>query len=301
MQVQRYEQIFEAHCNIAILSYAMYNVRKERLMEKKFEQLEIRDDFMFSVIMRNPRYCKPFLECILGVKISHIEYPKSQETIDITADAKSVRLDIYVEDSENTVYNAEMQTVENRNIPKRTRYYQGMIDLNILEKGENYKSLKKSFVIFICTFDLFGKGRHIYTFENRCIQDTSLSLGDDTIKIILNTKGTMDDVTPELKSLLDFIDGEEPRDEFTKALEAAVKTVRKNEKWRLDYMTLQMNYQEKYEQGIEQGREQSNRQSALRMIKAGKLSNDEIALYSGLTTEQVEALEEMFQGNGDTF
>ena len=301
MQVQRYEQIFEAHCNIAILSYAMYNVRKERLMEKKFEQLEIRDDFMFSVIMRNPRYCKPFLECILGVKISHIEYPKSQETIDITADAKSVRLDIYVEDSENTVYNAEMQTVENRNIPKRTRYYQGMIDLNILEKGENYKSLKKSFVIFICTFDLFGKGRHIYTFENRCIQDTSLSLGDDTIKIILNTKGTMDDVTPELKSLLDFIDGEEPRDEFTKELEAAVKAVRKNEKWRLDYMTLQMNYQEKYEQGIEQGREQSNRQSALRMIKAGKLSNDEIALYSGLTTEQVEALEEMFQGNGDTF
>lgn len=142
---------------------------------------------------------------------------------------------------------AEMQTVENRNIPKRTRYYQGMIDLNILEKGENYKSLKKSFVIFICTFDLFGKGRHIYTFENRCIQDTSLSLGDDTIKIILNTKGTMDDVTPELKSLLDFIDGEEPRDEFTKELEAAVKTVRKNEKWRLDYMTLQMNYQEKYE------------------------------------------------------
>lgn len=301
MQVQRCEQIFEAHCNIAILSYAMYNVRKERLMEKKFEQLEIRDDFMFSVIMRNPRYCKPFLECILGVKISHIEYPKSQETIDITADAKSVRLDIYVEDSENTVYNAEMQTVENRNIPKRTRYYQGMIDLNILEKGENYKSLKKSFVIFICTFDLFGKGRHIYTFENRCIQDTSLSLGDDTIKIILNTKGTMDDVTPELKSLLDFIDGEEPRDEFTKELEAAVKTVRKNEKWRLDYMTLQMNYQEKYEQGIEQGREQSNRQSALRMIKAGKLSNDEIALYSGLTTEQVEALEEMFQRNGDTF
>ena len=110
---------------------------------KAFEQLQIKDDFMFSVIMRNPKYCKPFLERILGVKISRIEYPKSQETIDITADAKSVRLDIYVEDAENTVYNVEMQTVENRNLPKRTRYYQGMIDLNILEKGENYKNLKK--------------------------------------------------------------------------------------------------------------------------------------------------------------
>ena len=181
------------------------------------------------------------------------------------------------------------------NLPKRMRYYQGMIDLNILEKGENYKNLKKSFVIFICTFDLFGLGRHVYTFENRCIEDLELPLGDDTTKIILNTKGTLDDVSPEMKKLLNYIDGEAPSDEFTEELEQAVKKVRDNEKWRLDYMTLQINYQEKYEQGIEQGREQSNRQSALRMIKAGKLSNDEIALYSGLTTEQVEALEEIFQ------
>ena len=48
-------------------------------------------------------------------------------TIDLSADAKSVRLDIYVEDEKNTVYNIEMQTVENRNIPRRTRYYQGIM------------------------------------------------------------------------------------------------------------------------------------------------------------------------------
>ena len=260
-------------------------------MEKAFEELQLKDDFMFSVIMRNPKFCKPFLERILGVKISRIEYPKSQETIDIAADAKSVRLDIYVEDGKETVYNIEMQTTENRNLPKRTRYYQGMIDLNILEKGDNYKNLKRSFVIFVCTFDSFGEGRHIYTFENRCIQNLELGLGDDTTKIILNTKGTMDDVTPEMKKLLDFIDGKEPEDDFTRELDEAVQSVRKNEKWRLDYMTLQMNYQEKYEQGIEQGIEQGNKQSALRMIEAGKLSPEEIALYSDLTLEQVLELE----------
>ena len=86
------------------------------------------------------------------------------------------------------------------NLPKRMRYYQGMIDLNILEKGENYKNLKKSFVIFICTFDLFGLGRHVYTFENRCIEDLELPLGDDTTKIILNTKGTLDDVSRNEKA-----------------------------------------------------------------------------------------------------
>ena len=251
-------------------------------MGKAFEKLQIKDDFMFSVIMRNPRFCKPFLERILNIKISRIEYPKSQETIDISADAKSVRLDIYVEDGKETVYNIEMQTTENRNLPKRTRYYQGMIDLNILEKGENYRDLKRSFVIFVCTFDLFGEGRHIYTFENRCIQNPELSLLDGTTKIILNTKGIMDDVTPEMKRLLDFIDGKEPEDDFTRELDEAVQSVRKNEKWRLDYMTLQMNYQEKYEQGIEQG----NKQAALRMIEAGKLSYEDMVAQLEIAIHQ---------------
>ena len=147
------------------------------------------------------------------------------------------------------------------------RYYQGMIDLNILEKGENYKNLKKSFVIFICTFDLFGLGRHVYTFENRCIEDLKLPLGDDTTKIILNTKGTLDDVSPEMKKLLNYIDGEAPSDEFTEELEQAVKKVRDNEKWRLDYMTLQMSYQEKFEQGLEQGLERGIEQGISGTIK----------------------------------
>lgn len=256
-------------------------------MEKAFEELQLKDDFMFSVIMRNPKLCKPFLERILGIKIRRIEYPKSQETIDLSADAKSVRLDIYVEEGKETVYNIEMQTTQNRNLPKRTRYYQGMIDLNILEKGANYKNLKRSFVIFVCTFDLFGEGRHIYTFENRCIQNLGLRLGDETTKIILNTKGSSNDITHELKKLLDFIDGKEPEDDFTRELDQAVQSARKNEKWRLDYMTLQMKYQEKYEQGIEQG----NIQAALRMIEDGDLPSEKIALYSGLTLEQVLDLE----------
>ena len=263
------------------------NQSKEATVIKSFEELEFRDDFIFGVIMRNPKYCKPFLETILGIKISGIEYPKTQETIDITANAKSVRLDVYVEDEHNTVYNIEMQVSTNKNLPKRARYYQGMIDLNILEKGEDYKNLKRSYVIFICTFDLYGKGRHIYTFENRCLQDYEIAFGDETTKIILNTKGTMNDVSPEMKRLLDYIDGREASDDFTTRLEAAVKSVKHNEKWRVEYMTLEMRYRELLEQGLEQGLEQEKTQTALRMFKAGKLSFEEIALYTGLSIEKV--------------
>lgn len=37
----------------------------------------------------------------------------------------------------------------------------------------------------------------------------------------------MDDVIPEMKKLLDFIDGKEPGDDFTRTLDDAVQSVRK--------------------------------------------------------------------------
>ena len=76
--------------------------------------------------------------------------------------------------------------------------------------------------------------RHLYSFEYLCDQDPSLTFGDETIKIILNTKGTMDDVSPEMKRLLEYIDGQAASDEFTRELDDAVQSVRRNEKWRLD-------------------------------------------------------------------
>lgn len=64
-------------------------------MSKKFEVLTISDDFMFGIIMRNPKYCKPFWETILNIKISRIEYPQDQKTINLSLDAKSIRLSFY--------------------------------------------------------------------------------------------------------------------------------------------------------------------------------------------------------------
>ena len=48
-------------------------------MAKAYEELELQDDFMFGKIMQDPKYCKPFLETILGIKIRRVEYPESQK------------------------------------------------------------------------------------------------------------------------------------------------------------------------------------------------------------------------------
>ena len=234
---------------------------------KKYEELELRDDFMFSRIMSNPKFVKPLLETILGVKIRKIVYPQTQKTIDLSLQAKGIRLDVYVEDDQNTVFNLEMQTSDGANLPKRMRYYQGMIDLNILDKGQDYTTLKKSYVIFICTFDPFGEGRHIYTFCNTCQENTALTLDDDAVKIILSTKGTMDDVSPEMKRILDYIDGKGASYKFTEELEEAVRSARQNERWRLDYMTLEYEYRQRYLEGKEEGREEGRAEGRERTIQ----------------------------------
>lgn len=137
-----------------------------------------------------------------------------------------------------TVYDIEIQTTNKKNLPRRVRYYQGLIDVNILEKGEDYKALRKSYVIFIATYDPFGKGRYVYTFENRCREDNSIALGDDAVKLVLNTKGTVGEINGELKALLRYMDGMEPDSEYTKDLNQAVTEVKADEEWRREFMVM---------------------------------------------------------------
>ena len=221
-----------------------------------WEELQISNDFIFGKVMQDPKLCKELLQRILPcLKIDHIEYPETQKAIRPDIDAKSVRLDVYVEDGKGTVYDIEMQVGMSKELPKRTRYYQSLLDMRMIDKGEPYKKLKPSYIIFICPFDQFGMGRHIYTFENICKEDKSVLLNDGTTKIFLNAKGTMDDVSPELKAFLDYVAGKKPADPFVDELEEAVKNARKNREWRHEYMTLLMRDQENIEMGMEKGME----------------------------------------------
>ena len=99
----------------------------------------------------------------------------------------------------------------------------------MIDKGQSYKKLNPSYVIFICQFDLFHMGRHIYTFESICREDKNISLGDGAVKIFLNADGKMNDVSRELKAFLDYVAGKKSEDAFVNKLEEAVKAAKKNE------------------------------------------------------------------------
>lgn len=55
------------------------------------------------------------------------------------------------------IFDVEMQMSDTLELPKRSRYYQSVCDMDSLEAGKFYSDLKESYVIFICPFDLFGK------------------------------------------------------------------------------------------------------------------------------------------------
>ncbi len=222
--------------------------------KKKWEQLTFADDFMFGKIMVNPDICKGVLERILGIEIERIEYVERQKSLDVDYDAKSIRMDVYVKDGKGTIYNIEMQAANDDDLAKRSRYYQSIIDMELLDKGLPYEELNQSFVIFICNFDLFGKGRHIYTFKNLCTEDTYIHLKDETTKIFLNAKGILDDANPELKAFLNYVSTGIPSDDtFIKRLDDEVKKARTNKKWRREYMKYHVNMMIAKKKGRKEG------------------------------------------------
>jgi len=216
---------------------------------KKYEELRFTDDFMFcKILTHNKKLCIKLLELILKQKIKNIKFIAAQKEAKESYDGKGIRMDVYLQNGD-TIYDIEMQTVTLKELAKRMRYYQGMIDMESIGAGESYKKLKKTYIIFICTFDFYGAGRHIYTFKNLCKEDTNIEMGDDTSKIVISTKGTMDDVDPEMKQFLEYLDGKTPVTDFTKEIDAKVKEAINQEKWRSDYMTLAMKYREEREAG----------------------------------------------------
>ncbi|MDY4893180.1 MAG: Rpn family recombination-promoting nuclease/putative transposase [Agathobacter sp.] len=192
-------------------------------MAKEYRELCFTDNFMFcKVVGNNEELCRHMLELILGKSIRKVEINTAEKVIDLTPEAKSIRMDVYLDDDENTVYDLEMQTSAKKNLPKRLRYYQGVIDLNLIEKGDDYDQLPESVIIFICTFDYFGKKLPFYVFENRCEAMPELLLGDATKKIFVNPYGNRDGLPDDVVNFLDYIRDRKAEDAFTRELEQAV-------------------------------------------------------------------------------
>lgn len=262
---------------------------------KTLQELSLADDYLFSKVMEDPDICRLLLEKILNVTIRKVELDIPQKSIDPNYTSHGIRLDVYVADDQNTIYSVEMQRSNEYNIPKRLRYYQGMMDMDQLQKGSAYSSLKRDIIIFICTFDCFGEGRHRYTFESRCAENLQLCLGDETTKIILNTRGTMADLDQEILEFLSYVEQTDDHTaasatgELVRKIHRRVKKVKESKELEVEYMKLLENLKEQWEDGHTAGWDEKALEDASNLKKAG-VDLSIIAKCTGLTLEAVEKL-----------
>ena len=271
---------------------------------KTWEELTISDNFIFQNVMEDPAICKEFLEKLLKVEVRNINYVELEKFFNVEMEGKAIRLDVYAEDAGTSVYDIEMQTTKSPHdsLPKRTLYYQALIVANQIKRGSDYQDLKKTFIIFVCTFDPFGEGRRIYTFKNICLESPSLRLANGSTTIFLNAKGINGEVDKDIQDMLEFINGKKAQGDFVKRIATKVGEVKSNDRLKVRYMSWYAEEmrikrlariegrEEGRAEGRVEGREEGRTEVRLEMIKNLLSENaplDLISKVSGWTKEKI--------------
>lgn len=266
---------------------------------KPYQELTIADDYMFSKVMSQPKFCQPFLEALLEVKIAKIDVIDKQKDLKDTYDAHGIRLDVYVKDKKGTIYDVEMQTTTQEALEKRIRYYQSGIDRYALATSRKYKNLSDSYIIFICLDDYFNQqlaryDRISYIVDAKDPTKTPIcDYCDGSHVIILNASfltGNTDDV------VLDFLryawhtynkQSFMAASEYVREIDEAVEITKHSEKEEAAYMTFAAKLQEAMEEGIDIGQYRLVRDTVFFILDNGD-SLDESLKHVRFPEELVE-------------
>ena len=133
-------------------------------------------------------------------------------------------------------------------------------DMELLARGDGYGSLPDAYVIFVCDFDPFNRGKYRYTFRNMCLEEQGFALQDGLTTMFLSTCGTNPAEMPEgLVSFLRYVglslqeSTKDSEDGYVRQLQAAVRRVKASREWEARFMILQEMLQEQRDAGYAEG------------------------------------------------
>lgn len=176
--------------------------------KRTLKDLNLMDKFLFDEAMEDKDNMKTLLDIVLG-QDTHLKYPpQTEKEFRNSKENLQIRLDVYAIDEDDVVYDTEPQKQNTKNLPKRSRLYQGLIDSNLLPPGSiDFNALNTVIIIMIMPFDLFGYELYQYTFRMKCEEISELELEDGATRIFLNSHGKHPEfVNPELIELLEYME-----------------------------------------------------------------------------------------------
>ena len=261
------------------------NVVTTKHQLRPLEELDLMDDFLFQELLMQENdgeeFCRILLSTILGKQIRNVRIIPQKNILGIDTNRHGIRMDAYIEDisEENIVSGAEVfdaqvapdiydiepnKRYEKQTLPKRMRYYHGLIDTQLLAANTEYEKLPNVVIIVILPYDPFGKNRMVYTIRNQCEEDTTIPYDDGARKIFLYTKGREGNPSQELRDMLKYMEetiDENVTNEDIDTIHHLVKKVKQRREvginymksWELERMYREEGKQEGLAEGLEQG------------------------------------------------
>ena len=212
-----------------------------RISETEAENVaaNLSDFALFLTVMKHKEAYQNTLSIILDEPDILIREVKVEQVVLNKSGKRAIRLDAWAVSEDERQFDMEMQNDSDRDsLPRRSRYYQGLLDSPILKSGKRtrYKNLPSTTIIFITQDDIFGKDRAKYTFTEQCEEVAGLKLEDGTKKIFLNM--TSKNGSQSLISLLQYMKRTDicnpeitNMDERIIGLDRIVREVKQSEEW----------------------------------------------------------------------
>ena len=261
------------------------------MKQQGFENVEFpyTDERVFAIVMQDPERCRMLLERIFpnrkvtGIRLKSGPYlpgkVSGERTVIPGVMGHGVRFDVLFED-DDAWYDIEMQTINRKDLPKRTRYYHSMMDQAYLKRGSKYSELNPQYVIFICCFDLLDKGLPLYDFS-MTDRYSGLILGDESYTMILNTKADRNTIPEELRAFYRYVGGAEidDSDDLIKSIHSQVIELNDDKDWRDALMTWGEMLEERYDmgkaEGLVEGKAEGLAEALASLVKDGLLTLDQ--------------------------
>ena len=246
---------------------------------RPLEELNLIDNFLFQQLLSSEdgeEFARILLSTILEKPIRRVKIVSQKSILGVDPNRHGIRLDAYIEDISDAdnpgIADAELldarplsdlydiepnRNYEKETLPKRMRYYHGLIDTQLLSAGSGYGKLPNVVIIFILPYDPFDKNRMVYTIQNRCTEDVSIPYNDGATKIVLYTKGAEGNPSQSLKDMLKYIQ-ESTENNVTNqdiaSIQQFVNKVKRKKEVGINYMISWDVEREAREEGLKEGR-----------------------------------------------
>ena len=257
----------------------------ERQFQKHYERyrqvlarLTLMSDIFMRNVLKKPECAEYVLQVIMDnptLKVTDLVIQKDYKNLQ----GRSAILDCVVQDATEAQFNVEIQQENEGASPKRARYHSGLMDMNILNPGEDFEKLPETYVIFITKDDVLKKNLPIYHVE-RIIGETKEAFNDGTHIIYVNSK-ICDDT--KLGRLMHDFHCQNASEMYSPVLAARVRELKET----LGGERMCEEMEKIYSEGIESGELKKAKASAISMAADG-MKVEKIAYYLNVSTQMVQ-------------